>query len=174
MFVTAPETFLMRRAALLFLSTSSFRSFLYEIASPVWLPATNVVFIIHLSWLQNKRASRHVTTIAWMRHPHAELLLLHFSSIKNYFKEHSRTQPDSKPFFLLCNAPLYLSFYQKSEESAPAGYAICKETLFAFVISRKECGSFLLLFAKMHHPQQLLRHLQAFQTHDIILYIIPW
>ena len=103
MFVTASETFLMRRAALLFLSTSRFRSFLYETASPVRLPASNSVFIIYLSWLQNKRASRHDDCMN--AHPHAALLLLHFSNTTNYFKEHSRTQPDSKPFFLLCNVP---------------------------------------------------------------------
>ena len=103
------------KALLSFLSASSFRIFLYEIAAPVRLPATNVVFIIHLSRLQNKRASRHILDDCMNAHPHAALLLLHFSSITNHFKEHSRTQPDSKPFFLLYNAPLFLSFYQEAE-----------------------------------------------------------
>ena len=31
---------------------------------------------------------------------HAELLLVNFLSIENYFKEHSGAQTDSKPFFL--------------------------------------------------------------------------
>jgi hypothetical protein len=42
------------------------------------------------------------------------------------------------------------------KKSAPTGCftAICKETLFAFVFSGKECGSFSLEFAKMHDPRQ--------------------
>ena len=108
-----------------------------------------MLFLLYI-FLDYKTRGPHVTSrrLHECAHPHAELLLLHFSSIKNYFKEHSRTQPDSKPFFLLCNAPP-----------------------FSFVLSGS--GSFSLLFAKMHHPQQLLRHLPAFQTHDVILHIVP-
>ena len=32
--------------------------------------------------------------------PRTVLLVLHFLSIENYFKEHSGAQTDSKPFFL--------------------------------------------------------------------------
>ena len=55
------KAFLIRKSALLsFLSTSSFRNLIYEIATPVRPPATNIIFIIHLSWLQSKRSSRHI------------------------------------------------------------------------------------------------------------------
>ena len=55
------KAFLMRKSALFsFLSTSSFRSLIYEMATSVRPRATNIVFIIHLSWLQSKRSSRHI------------------------------------------------------------------------------------------------------------------
>ena len=75
-----------------------------------------MLFLLYI-FLDYKTRGPHVTSrrLHECAHPHAELLLLHFSSIKNYFKEHSRTQPDSKPFFLLCNAPPFLSFYQEAE-----------------------------------------------------------
>lgn len=73
---------LRRSALLIFLSTSSFQSLLYEIAIPVRPPATNNVFIIHLSRTQGKRASHHVAKLSNFKNSlHARLLRIDRSYI---------------------------------------------------------------------------------------------
>ena len=64
MVVGAMPAALRRSALLIFLSTSSFHSLLYEIAIPVRPPATNIAFIIHLSRSQGKRASHRVAKLS--------------------------------------------------------------------------------------------------------------
>ena len=73
---------LRRSALLIFLSTSSFQSLLYEIAISVRPPATNIVLIIHLSRSRGKRASHHVAKLSDFKNSlHARLLCIDRSYI---------------------------------------------------------------------------------------------